>query len=134
MNYLKNPGRRIRHITSSPFIFSVFVPVIIADVWIEIYHRICFRLYKLPYIVRSKYVRVDHQKLAYLNPMQKLFCLYCGYVNGVFAYWVQIAAATETYWCGIQHEKVKGFVSPKHHKDFVPYGDEEAFRDKYKNK
>ncbi len=132
MNYLTTHNRRLGHIVSTPYIFSVFIPVVIADIWIEIYHRICFPLYGLRYIERKKYIHLDRQKLRYLNPAQKLFCLYCGYVNGVFAYWVQIAGATETYWCGIQHKKVPGAKTPTHHKEFVPYGDEDTFKKRYK--
>lgn len=132
MNHLKFRNHRLGHAVSAPYIFSVIIPIVIADIWIEVYHRICFPLYGLPYIERKKYIRIDRQKLSYLNPLQKIFCMYCGYANGVFAYWVQIAAATEKYWCGIQHKKIKDFIPPEHHKDFVPYGDEQAFNDTYK--
>lgn len=132
MDYLKTQNRRLGHIISAPYIYSVIIPVVIADLWIEIYHRICFPLYGLPYIKRGTYIHVDRVKLSYLNPLQKIFCMYCGYVNGVFAYWVQIAAATEKYWCGIQHKKIKNITLPKHHKGFIPYGDEKAFEEKYK--
>ena len=42
-----------------------------------------------------------------------------------------ITAETEKYWCGIMHKKYKGFVQPAHHKDFLKYGDEKAFKEKY---
>lgn len=131
MEHLLHPERLAKHTVSAPFIFSVFIPVIIADIWIEIYHRICFELYGIEYVERSTYVKIDRQKLSYLNPLQKVFCMYCGYVNGVFAYWVEIAARTEKYWCGIQHKKAEGYRSPNHHKDFVQYDDERAFIEAY---
>lgn len=106
----------------------MILPIIILDLFLEIYHRICFLLYKLPYVKRSTYIKIDRQKLSYLNWLEKLNCMYCSYANGLFHYASIIAAATETYWCGIQHEKMKGFIPPKHHKDFLPYNDEEAFQ------
>ncbi len=41
----------------------------------------------------------------------------------------KIAGETEEYWCGIQHKKDKDFISPKHHKDFLKYGDKKTFED-----
>jgi len=40
----------------------------------------------------------------------------------------EIAARTEKYWCGIKHQPARGFHEPKHHKDFLKYGDEKAFK------
>ena len=131
MEHLLHPERFAKHVVSAPFIFSVFIPVVIADLWIEIYHRICFELYGIEYVERSKYVKIDRQKLSYLNPLQKVFCVYCGYVNGVFAYWVEIAARTEKYWCGIQHKKDSGYALPEHQKDFVQYDNEREFIEAY---
>ena len=72
MQYLKYPGRSIRHLISAPFILSLIIPIVIMDIWMEIYHRICFPLYKLPYIKRSKYVQIDRHKLKYLNLLDPL--------------------------------------------------------------
>jgi hypothetical protein len=47
------------------------------------------------------------------------------------AYGVKIAGDTEKYWCGIKHQKTKGYIEPVHHKDFLKYGDETAYRKKY---
>jgi hypothetical protein len=130
MEKLKTKNRALRHWVSFPFIFSCIIPLVITDLWIEIYHRICFPLYGLKYIKRSRYIRIDRQKLSYLTALQKIGCMYCGYANGVIAYWVQIAGATERYWCGIKH-KEGNFVSPEHHKNFAKYGDKKDFEEKY---
>lgn len=119
----------IRHLASAPFIYSIIVPVVLLDIVAEIYHRICFPLYRIPYVKRSAYIRIDRHKLSYLDPLEKLNCMYCGYVNGFLAYAVRIAGDTEAYWCGIQHQQTKRFQSPSHHRHFLPYGDEQALQD-----
>lgn len=62
---------------------------------------------------------------------EKMGCMYCGYVNGWLAYATVIAAETERYWCGIQHQRNARFRQPQHHQDFVPYGDADALHQKY---
>lgn len=111
-----------------PFIYSVTIPLVIFDIWLEVYHRICFAAYGLPYVKRSQYIRIDRQKLKYLNIIEKLNCMYCGYANGLLHYSSIIAGETEKYWCGIKHKKDNGFIEPAHHNEFIEYGDEEAFR------
>lgn len=121
------PPKYVRHILSAPFIYSVLVPAFILDAWMEVYHRVAFALYGIPYVERSRYIRVDRGKLAYLVWYDKLNCMYCGYVNGLFAYVSEIAARTETYWCGIKHEPDRDFNVLSHQRDFIAYGDESAY-------
>jgi hypothetical protein len=102
------------------------------DFWMEIYHRVCFPLCGLPYIKRRHYIQiVDRSKLQYLDWLEKIYCMYCGYGNGVIHYWSKIAAVTEAYWCGIQHKKIEGFIAQEHQKEFAIYGDEKDFNEKY---
>lgn len=131
MQARSHPERLPFYLISAPFIYSVIIPAVILDLWIELYHRICFPLYGMSYVPRSEYIRLDRQKLAYLSSIEKLNCMYCGYVNGLFAYAVRIAGDTERFWCGIQHRQGGNFRSPVHHKDFVPYGDKQAFEHRY---
>ncbi|HAT03658.1 MAG TPA: hypothetical protein DCS29_02665 [Candidatus Magasanikbacteria bacterium] len=121
--------RYIRHFLSFPFIYGLLLPLVLLDIVVEIYHRVCFPLYGLPYIRRGQYIRIDRHKLSYLNLIEKMNCVYCGYGNGLAHYLTEIAAQTEKYWCGIRHKDIVGFIPPKHHKDFLPYGDEGAFRE-----
>jgi len=132
VEHLKDKKRRFQQLISLPIIWSVLIPLIIFDLWTELYHRICFPLYGLEYVKRSDYIRIDRHKLKYLTWYQKVGCAYCGYVNGLASYWSVIAGRTEKYWCGIMHQKYPGFKAPAHHKNFVKYGDEKAFRKKYK--
>ncbi len=131
MEYLKSK-RGIKRLITFPIIGSLIIPLIITDIWIEIYHRICFPLYGIPYIKRSSYIKIDRHKLKYLNLLQKFYCVYCGYANGFANYLTKIGAETERYWCGIQHQQSKGFIPQPHQKDFAKYNDENDFNNKYR--
>ena len=122
-------GRGLRNLISLPILWFQIVPLVLADICAEIYHRVCFPLYGLECVKRSEYIRIDRHKLSYLNWYQKLGCVYCGYANGLLAYLKEIAGQTEKYWCGIMHKQGGDFHPQKHQKDFLPYGDKKAFRD-----
>lgn len=125
----KIPYKKLRQIISSPFILAMIVPIAFLDITMEIYHRITFPLYGIPVNKRGNYIRIDRQKLSYLSGRDKLWCMYCGYANGVVAYAVKVAGDTEKYWCGIKHKPGNGFIEPAHHKEFLEYGDEKAYKD-----
>lgn len=131
MHYLKKPFR-FSYFIVIPIIFSLIIPVIIMDIWMEVYHRICFPLCKIPCVKRKNYIQIDRHKLNYLTWLQKSYCIYCGYVNGAVGYWVKIAGDSERYWCSLKHKENPSFIEPKHHKDFVKYNDETKFNEKYK--
>ncbi|MFC1623054.1 hypothetical protein ACFL16_01500 [Patescibacteria group bacterium] len=124
----KKVGYSWRLFLSAPFIFSMIIPFVILDFFIEIYHRICFPLYRISYVKRSRYIRIDRHKLAYLNLLDKFYCVYCGYGNGLLHYASIIAGRTEKYWCGIRHKRSEDFVEPAHHKSFLEHGDEESLK------
>lgn len=131
MDYKLYKNRKIRHFLSAPVIWSMIIPLVILDVFLEIYHRICFPLYGIKIVNRKNYIKIDRYKLKYLKWYDKINCAYCGYANGLINYAQKIAAETEKYWCGIKHEKTKNFVEPPHHKEFLNYGDEKSFKRKY---
>jgi len=112
----------------------MLVPLVFLDILLEIYHQITFRLLRIPRVPRWDYIRVDRHKLSYLTPAQKVFCAYCGYANGLLPYAAKIAAESERYWCAIMHDTSDNdsFVVPEHHKDFLPYGDKEAYLNEIK--
>lgn len=134
MKYLKTRHRFLKHLIILPFIYPAGILLFLLDFWIELYHRISFPIYGIPAVKRSRYVLIDRHRLQYLNVMQKLNCIYCGYANGILQYWVKIIGETEKYWCGIQHRNKEGFVVPAHHAEFIPYGDEEAYRREFSAK
>ena len=112
---------------TTPVIFSLIVPVAIHDFWITAYQRTCFPIYGIAVVRRSAYIVIDRHHLAYLNGIEKLNCVYCGYANGVLAYVREIAGRTEQYWCPIRHAKRVRAPHPHYH-DFVDYGDAEGYR------
>ena len=131
MEYKKKKNMFLRHLLNFPFLWVQIIAALFLDLSVELYHQIGFRLCKIPLVKRSNYIKIDRHKLKYLNWSNKIGCAYCGYANGLLHYASEIAARTEKYWCGIMHEKSKGFIEPEHHKDFVKYGDEAAYRKKY---
>ena len=128
MKSKQHKDRIIFQIPVMPLIYSLIIPIVVLDIWVEIYHRICFWAYGIPYVKRHNYVKIDRHKLSYLDYFEKLNCMYCGYVNGLLHYVSAIAGETEKYWCGIKHKPDADFLEPVHHKDFINYGDEDAYR------
>jgi len=116
------------------FIYAIFVvmmipPLLALDVFLEVYHQIGFRILKLERVPRWNYIRIDRHKLSYLTPAQKIFCIYCGYANGLLPYAAKIAAESEAYWCAIMHKTSDSdtFIVPEHHKNFLKYGDKDTY-------
>ncbi len=128
MEFKKHPERMVRHFLSAPFIYAMALPLVFLDVCMEVYHHVCFPLYGIPLVVRSKYIHLDRHKLSYLSWIEKINCDYCAYANGLLFYVSVIAAETEKYWCAIKHEGKKDFIPPPHHSRFLAYGDEEGFK------
>lgn len=86
MKYLKTPHRFLKHLIVLPFIYPAVIPFLLLDFWIELYHRVSFPIYGIPTVKRSRYVLIDRHRLQYLNIMQKLNCIYCGYASGILQY------------------------------------------------
>ena len=133
MEFRKYPERELSSILSIPFIWGMFIFFIVFDIALEIYHQISFRIFILPIVDRSRYIKIDRHKLNYLLFPDKMRCVYCGYANGVLAYAVKITSVTEEYRCAITHEKDGNFIEPPHQKDFVEFGDETEFVSRFKN-
>jgi hypothetical protein len=117
----------IRNILSSPFIYSMVIPIGIFDITITLYQHICFRLYNIRRVKRSDYIVLDRHRLAYLNGIEKLNCIYCGYGNGVVAYTREVIARTEKYWCPIKHAR-KVYGRHQYYDKFAAYGDGEHYQ------
>lgn len=128
MEFKQHPERVYRHLISMPVIYFMIIPLVLFDICLEIYHQICFRLYGIQIVKRSKYIKIDRQKLKYLTRWERVNCAYCGYANGLMHYASIIAGETEKYWCGIKHAKDPNFIPPQHHKDFIEYGNKEAYK------
>ncbi len=113
-------------VLTAPMIYSLFVPLTMLDHFISIDQRVCFPVYGIPRVVRDEYVVIDRHMLSYLNVIEKLNCVYCGYGNGVLTYAREIAARTEQYWCPIKHARMNKGV---HNRQclYCDFGDADAF-------
>lgn len=120
-------GADLLTVLTAPVIYAMVVPIALLDLCVTVYQHICFRAYGLERVRRGEYVVIDRQHLAYLNGLEILNCLYCGYANGVIAYAREIAGRTELYWCPIKH--ARRAVGPhEHYLEFLEYGDAEGYR------
>lgn len=114
-------------LVTAPVIYSPVIPFALLDAWVTFYQAICFRAWGIQPVRRRAYLVVDRHKLAYLNGIERLNCLFCGYANGVIAYVREVAARTEQYWCPIRH--ARRTRSPhERYQAFAPYGDLHAYR------
>jgi hypothetical protein len=95
----------LRNVVTAPFIYAMLIPFVVLDVFLFLYQSMCFPLYRIPKVRRSNFIILDRHQLGYLNVIEKLNCMYCGYVDGLLAYTRQILSRTETYWCPIKHAR-----------------------------
>ena len=118
-------------ILCAPVIYSLIIPIALADLWIMAYQAICFPIYKIPKVRRRDYLVFDRHHLAYLNIIEKINCAYCSYANGAIAFIREVASRTEVYWCPIKHARRVLGPHP-HYQGFADFGDAEGFREKLK--
>ena len=62
----------------SPVVYSLIVPLIVLDVGVSLFQKVCFSAWGIRRIPRSEFVVIDRHHLAYLNGIEKLNCMYCG--------------------------------------------------------
>lgn len=115
---------------TAPVIYGLIVPFVLVDLAVSVYQAICFAVYGIPRVRRRDFIVVDRQHLAYLNAIQKLNCVYCGYVNGLIAYVREVAARTEAYWCPIKHAaRARG--THERYAQFMDFGDIARFDERW---
>ena len=117
------------HILTAPLIYSCIFPALFMDLVVSIYQAVCFRVYGIPRVRRDDYIVVDRHQLQYLNLLEKMNCVFCGYFNGLIAYVQEIAARTEQYWCPIKHARKLSAIHSRYHK-FIEYGDGDDYEQK----
>jgi hypothetical protein len=122
-------GANIGHLLTAPLIYSLILPFALLDLMVTVYQWGCFPVYRIPKVRRCDYIAIDRQHLAYLNALEKLNCVYCGYGNGVIAYVREVAARTEQYWCPIKHAR-RTLDPHRHSEAFVDYGDATVYRER----
>lgn len=121
--------KNIRFILSMPFIYGMIIPAIFLDICLMAYQYTAFPLYRIPRVKRSDYIIFERKYLDYLNWIEKINCLYCSYVNGLFAYAVEVAARTERFWCPIKAASRPRFTH-SWYKEFADYGSAKEWKEK----
>ncbi len=118
---------RLLVILSSPLIYVCVLPFLLLDAAVAIYQFVCFPIYGIPKVRRKDYLVFDRGRLAYLNTIEKVGCIYCSYANGLLCLVTEIAARTEQYFCPIKHSHPLVHTHSRYAK-FLPYGDARAYR------
>jgi hypothetical protein len=111
---------------TAPVIYSLIFPLLLLDLFVTVYHSVCFPVYGITKVRRGDYLVFDSHHLAYLNAIEKLNCAYCSYANGLIAYFREIAARTEQYWCPIKHAR-RVIGAHSRYAQFQDYGDAAGF-------
>ena len=117
---------RPRNIISLPFIYSMIIPFVLFDICVSLYQCICFPLYRINKVKRSRYIIIDRFHLKHLNSIEQFHCIYCGYANGLLSYVREVAARTEQYWCPIKHAR-RIIDRHLHYQNFIDFGDAENY-------
>jgi len=123
---------RFRNLLTIPFVWACFPPALLMDLVVSFYQFICFPIYEIPKVRRSDYIVIDRHSLAYLNLIEKINCVYCGYFNGLIAYTQEIAARTEQYWCPIKHARRMANLHSRY-KNYLEYGDASGYKNDFDN-
>ncbi|NQU60167.1 MAG: hypothetical protein HQ512_03475 [Rhodospirillales bacterium] len=111
----------------APLIYAQIVPLIMVDIAVTLFQWVCFPIYGIKKVPRDDFIAIDRHHLAYLNPIEKLNCAYCGYANGLLAYAREVAGRTEEHWCPIKHaHRTTG--QHRRYYDFADYGDADGYR------
>jgi hypothetical protein len=115
------------NVFTAPVIYAGFFPLLFLDLFVTLYQAVCFPVYGIPKARRSEYLVFDRADLPYLNTLEKFHCFYCSYANGLAAYFREVAARTEQYWCPIKHARR---IRDRHSRypRFFEYGDAESYR------
>ena len=125
LRYLLNAN--IKNLLSAPVVLSLILPLMVLDLWVTLYQLLCFPIYGIPRVNRGRYLILDRHHLSYLNTIEKINCVYCGYGNGVLNFAREVASRTEQYWCPIKHaQKAPG--QSFRQRQFSSYGDADNYR------
>lgn len=115
-----------RNLVSAPIIYSMIVPMVLLDITISVYQRLCFPLYRIARVKRSDFIVIDRHRLSYLNLIEKVNCVYCGYVSGLVSYSKAIVVRTEQYWCPIKHAR-RVLGNHRGYAQYASFGDAQSY-------
>ena len=109
-------------VLTAPIIYGLLPFFLLMDLAVTLYQAICFPIYGIQKAKRADFMANDRGHLAYLNIIERVNCLYCGYANGVARYVREVASRTEQYWCPIKHTRHLEGVTDRYWA-FLDYGD-----------
>ena len=115
-------------LVTAPVDYALVLPLILLDVFVTIYQAIVFPVYGIEKVRRDEFIVQDRHLLPYLNTIEKINCLYCGYANGIVCYSREIASRSEANWCPINHANHDENSHPRH-ASFAERGDTDAFEE-----
>ena len=115
------------YVLTAPVIYGALLPLLLLDLCVSLYQRVCFPVYGITRVRRADYFVFDRALLPYLNSIEKLNCAYCSYGNGLIAYAREIIARTEQFWCPIKHAR-RALQHHERYATFLDYGDGERYR------
>ena len=118
-------------LVATPILYSMIIPLVFLDLFLELYHRTVFPILGIPKVVRKDYILIDRHRMSFLPFVLKFACAYCGYANGLLHYAFKIAGDTERHFCPSKHRSVAGFHAPPHHAIFSEYGDSKGFGERF---
>lgn len=110
-------------------VYFMIIPFAFLDLSVTVFQKVCFWAWEVPKVHRSTFVFIDRHHLEYLNGIEKLYCIFCGYANGVIGFTREVAARTEKFWCPIKHA-TKVIHAHEHYDEFINYGDVDGWLDK----
>lgn len=113
---------RPQNLLTGPFIYGMFLPMLMLDLAVSVYQAVCFPIYRIAKVPRANYIVYDRHHLGYLNWFERFHCEYCAYGTGLLAYATEITARTEQYFCPIKHAR-KVLGTHTRYKQFLAYGD-----------
>jgi hypothetical protein len=116
----------VRNLLTTPFVYSLALPLLMLDIWVSLYQLLCFPFYGIERVRRRPYFVIDRHTLTYLTAVEKANCFYCSYAAGVLAFVREVAARTEQYWCPIKHARPIA-VPHRRYASFFDYGDGPAY-------
>lgn len=82
---------------TAPLIYMCVIPFLLLDLFVTLYQAVCFPIYGIPRVRRADHIVFDRGRLAYLNGLERLNCVYCSYANGICSYVTEIAGRTEQH-------------------------------------
>ena len=114
--YLYRAG--ILKILFAPLVWFCIFPALFLDIVMSFFQIICFPVYGIPIVKRSDYIVLARHSLKYLNIIEKVNCVYCGYCNGLMGFVREVGGRAEQHWCLIKHARKVGSTQSGYNKFF----------------